>query len=61
MRTSYKELVDESRRLRAEAWLKTNSMPIKQLADVLGFSSPGSLRRAYKRWTGVVPGRRRAR
>ncbi len=61
MRTSYKELVDESRRLRAEAWMKTSSLPVKQLAEVLGFSSTASLRRAYKRWTGTVPGSRRKR
>lgn len=59
MATSYKELVDESRRARAEAWIKTNSMPIERLSEVLGFSTVGSFRRAFKRWTGRTPGAER--
>lgn len=59
MRTSYKQLVDESRRARAEAWIATNSMPIERLASGLGFSTVGSFRRAFKRWTGKTPGAER--
>lgn len=59
MGTSYKYLVDESRRIRAEAWIETNSMPIERLAANLGFSTVGSFRRAYKRWTGRTPGAKR--
>lgn len=61
MRTSYKELVDEARRHRAEAWMQTTSMPIERLAHSLGFSTVGSFRRAYKRWTGTTPGAERTR
>lgn len=61
MRTSYKELVDESRRSRAEAWMETNSLPIEKLAEGLGFSTVGSFRRAFKRWTGHTPGALRGR
>jgi len=61
MRTSYKELVDESRRVRAEAWMETNSLPIEKLAEGLGFSTVGSFRRAFKRWTGHTPGALRSR
>jgi AraC-like DNA-binding protein len=56
MRTSYHELLDESRRARAERWVKSKEMPIEQIAERLGFSSPGSFRRAFKRWTGRTPG-----
>lgn len=59
MGTSYKALVDESRRVRAEAWIESNSMPIERLATALGFSTVGSFRRAYKRWTGRTPGAER--
>lgn len=61
MRTSYKELVDESRRVRAEEWMETNSMPIERLATGLGFATVGSFRRAFKRWTGRTPGELRTR
>jgi len=61
MRTSYKELVDEARRHRAEEWIQTNSMPIERLARSLGFSTVGSFRRAYKRWTGTTPSAERTR
>jgi AraC-like DNA-binding protein len=61
MRTSYKELVDESRRVRAEEWVETNSMPLEQLATGLGFATVGSFRRAFKRWTGSTPSARRGR
>jgi AraC-like DNA-binding protein len=61
MHTSYKALVDESRRMRAEAWMKGTSMPVEQLATSLGFSTVGSFRRAYKRWTGKTPSAARTR
>jgi AraC-like DNA-binding protein len=61
MGTSYKELVDDSRRERALAWIETNSMPIEKLATGLGFATVGSFRRAFKRWTGDTPSARRLR
>jgi AraC-like DNA-binding protein len=61
MNTSYKELVDESRKARAEEWMESNSMPLERLAKGLGFSTVGSFRRAYKRWTGRTPSASRAR
>jgi AraC-like DNA-binding protein len=61
MHTSYKDLLEESRKLRAEEWVKTNSMPLDRLAATLGFSHVRSFRRAFKRWTGQTPGSVRAR
>jgi AraC-like DNA-binding protein len=55
MHTSYKELLDQSRRVRAEEWMKTNSMPLEGLATKLGFLHVRSFRRAFKRWTGRTP------
>jgi AraC-like DNA-binding protein len=60
-RTSYKQLVDEVRRARADEWLTSSSMPIDGLARGLGFSTVGSFRRAYKRWTGRTPSAARQR
>lgn len=59
--TSYKQLIDEVRRARAEEWLASNSMPLGRLARGLGFASTSSFRRAYKRWTGRTPGAARQR
>jgi AraC-like DNA-binding protein len=61
MKTSYKELVDESRRARAEAWMEANSLPVERLAKGLGFSTAGSFTRAFKRWTGKTPAESRSR
>jgi AraC-like DNA-binding protein len=61
MNSSYKELLDESRRARAEQWMKTNSMPLDHLATKLGFSHVRSFRRAFKRWTGHTPSETRVR
>jgi len=60
-RTSYKDLLEESRRARAEAWMSTSSMPIEHLATALGFSHARSFRRAFKRWTGRTPAEARTR
>ncbi|HVU02413.1 MAG TPA: AraC family transcriptional regulator [Polyangiaceae bacterium] len=61
MGTSYTDLLDDSRRARAEQWMRTSSMPFERLATQLGFSHVRSFRRAYKRWTGHTPGSQRAR
>ena len=60
MRTSYSELLDESRRSRAEEWVRISPMTFDTIASELGFSSVRSFRRAFKRWTGETPGAVRA-
>jgi AraC-like DNA-binding protein len=60
MSTSYSELLDESRRTRAEEWVKVTPMTFEVIAQELGFSSVRSFRRAFKRWTGFTPGAVRA-
>jgi AraC-like DNA-binding protein len=60
MRTSYTELLDESRRERAEKYVRATSMTLEQIARELGFSTVRSFRRAFKRWTGGTPGAIRA-
>ena len=53
--TSHAELLQQCQRLRAERLMADGRMPIKQVADELGFSSVHSFHRAFKRWTGVTP------
>jgi len=55
MGTSYQGLLDEARRARAEAWVRSTEMTSQQIAGQLGFSDVRSFRRAFKRWTGVTP------
>ncbi|HMJ16073.1 MAG TPA: helix-turn-helix transcriptional regulator, partial [Polyangiaceae bacterium] len=56
MGTSYLELLDESRRFRAEEWVRATHMTFEEIAERLGFSDVRSFRRAFKRWTGHTPG-----
>jgi AraC-like DNA-binding protein len=60
MSTSYSELLDESRKTRAEEWVRGTPMTFEHIAHELGFSNARSFRRAFKRWTGSTPGAMRA-
>lgn len=63
MGTSFQQLRDQSRQARALQWTETTEMTFEDMAHRLGFSDVRSFRRAFKRWTGELPGaaRRRAR
>jgi AraC-like DNA-binding protein len=56
MGTSYQELLEASRRLRAVEWVSATGMTFDDIAKRLGFSDVRSFRRAFKRWTGHTPG-----
>ena len=56
MSTSYSAMLDESRRARAEQWVRGTPLPFEHIAVELGFSNVRSFRRAFKRWTGSTPG-----
>jgi AraC-like DNA-binding protein len=56
MGTSYRELLDESRRTRAVEWSRSASLSVGTIAERLGFRDIRSFRRAFKRWTGHPPG-----
>ena len=49
--TSYNELIDQFRRELALEYLRTGHMAPKEVAYLLGFSSPSTFRRAFKVWT----------
>jgi len=52
--TSYRELVDTVRHLRAID-LMQRGLPISDVAESLGFSEARAFRRAFRRWTGLLP------
>jgi AraC-like DNA-binding protein len=52
--TSYRELVDTIRHKRAVDLLQ-RGVPFSDIAERLGFSEARAFRRAFRRWTGLVP------
>lgn len=59
--TTFEQLLDEARRSLAERLLEETDLPVGEIAVSLGYGSPGSFVRAYKRWHGVTPGAVRSR
>jgi AraC-like DNA-binding protein len=57
---SLSALTDEVRRELALSELTNPEIPIKRIADRVGFSEVSAFHRAFKRWTGVTPARYRA-
>lgn len=53
--TSISQLADDVRRARACDAIVDGNIPIKEIADTLGFSEPSAFHRAFKRWTGTTP------
>jgi AraC-like DNA-binding protein len=58
---SYAELSQQCQQLIAKHLLADRALPIKQVADQLGFSSVTSFHRAFRRWTDMTPLAWRAR
>lgn len=48
-------LAQECQRLTAERLLAEGKLPLKQIAEALGFSSVHSFHRAFRRWSGLTP------
>lgn len=53
--TSFKQLVDQTRRRLALSYVEDLGLPLKEIAFLLGFAEPASFTRAFKRWTGTAP------
>ena len=53
---TYRGLVDEARHEHACDLLRHSSQSIATIAQALGFSDAHAFRRAFKRWSGVLPG-----
>jgi AraC-like DNA-binding protein len=56
---SYRVLVEEVRRRRADELLADPAVSVAEVAFALGFSEHAAFTRAYKRWTGATPIERR--
>lgn len=52
---SYRQLVDELRRERAETLLRDPSRPLEQVATLLGYTDKASFHRAFRRWSASTP------
>lgn len=52
---SHAELAQECQRLTAERLLAEGRLPLKQIAEAVGFSSVHSFHRAFRRWCGATP------
>ena len=53
--TSFKQLLDETRRDLAEGYIKNTQVSIGEITYLLGFSEVSNFSRAFKRWTGLAP------
>ena len=53
--TSYQRIKDSIRRDIAVSSLVKDRMPVKQVAELVGFSESRSFTRAFKHWTGLSP------
>ena len=61
MGTSYRQLLEETRRTRAIEWTRSAPLSVETMAEHLGFRDVRSFRRAFKRWTGHSPAELRPR
>jgi AraC-like DNA-binding protein len=55
--TSYREVLDETRRELAQHYVKDGRYGLSEIAFLLGFADQASMTRAFKRWTGTSPKR----
>jgi AraC-like DNA-binding protein len=53
--TSFQKLLDETRLDLARRHLKSPAVDAAEVSYLLGFTSPSSCYRAFKRWTGMTP------
>jgi AraC-like DNA-binding protein len=53
---SFSQLVDETRQQLVLHYLCDPALELAEIAFLVGFSEPGSLNRAFRRWTGQSPG-----
>lgn len=52
---SFRDISNAVRKARAQALVAERRLPMKEIAQVLGFSDLSSFSQAYKRWTGSAP------
>ena len=52
---SFQELLDEVRFQLTKEYLCNTSLPISEVARLVGFSDSTNFRRSFKRWSGTLP------
>lgn len=58
--TSFAEVLDDTRRHVAAAYVKDRALALTEVAYLLGFSEPSAFTRAFQRWFGLPPRQFRA-
>ena len=58
--TSFAQILDQLRAALAKRYLGDETLPISEIAWLLGYREVSSLTHAFKRWTGMTPGRFRS-
>jgi AraC-like DNA-binding protein len=53
--SSYQQILNEVRDGLAREYLSGSSLPIEEIAALLGYSAPGNFTNAFKRWRGCSP------
>jgi AraC-like DNA-binding protein len=53
--TSYKDLLEQTRRELAEQYVRNTRMSINEITFLLGFTEPANFSRAFRRWHGISP------
>jgi AraC-like DNA-binding protein len=53
--TTFRQVVDETRKQLAEQYLKDSMLSVSEIAYLLGFAEVSSFSRAFRRWTGQAP------
>ena len=56
-RTSFRDLLQEARKERAQTILSKPGISLAVAAEQLGYSDTAAFSRAFKEWTGISPGR----
>lgn len=53
--SSYQRILDEVRFGLAREYLLETTLPLHEIASLLGYTEPGNFTHAFKRWAGVTP------
>jgi AraC-like DNA-binding protein len=58
--TSFAEILDQLRAALAKRYLDDETLPVSEIAWLLGYREVSSLTHAFKRWIGITPRRFRS-